>query len=115
VLGAVGFFVGSFIVVGLFFALSFVQAGYGILEALSAAALGLVIGALLGLSLRSFRGTVVVALMGLVGFGIGGVLPPPCRFPDAALRRSLLVAKRSVRSHRRHHRRSIARSSPRIP
>ena len=74
VLGAVGFFVGSFIVVGLFFALSFVQAGYGILEALSAAALGLVIGALLGLSLRSFRGTVVVALMGLVGFGIGGVI-----------------------------------------
>jgi hypothetical protein len=74
VLGAVGFFVGSFIAVGLFFALSFVQAGYSLLEALSAAALGLVIGALLGLSLRSFRGTVVLALMGLVGFGIGGVI-----------------------------------------
>jgi len=57
VLGAVGFFLGSFIVVVLFFSLTFVQAGYGILEALSAAALGLVIGAVLSLSLRSFRGT----------------------------------------------------------
>jgi hypothetical protein len=74
VLGAVGFFVGSFIVVGLFFSLSFVQVGYGLLEALSAAALGLVIGALLGLSIRSFRGTGVLALMGLVGFGIGGLI-----------------------------------------
>ena len=74
VLGAVGFFVGSFIVVGLFFYLSFVQAGYGLLEALSAAALGLVVGALLGLSLRSFRGILLLALMGLVGFGIGGVI-----------------------------------------
>lgn len=73
-LGAVGFFVGSFLVVGLFFSLSFVQAGYGILEALSAAALGLVVGTMLGLSLRSFRATVVLALMGLVGFGIGGVV-----------------------------------------
>jgi len=74
VLGAVGFFLGSFIVVGLFFSLTFVQVGYGILEALSAASLGLVVGALLGLSLRSFRGTVVLALMGLVGFGIGGLI-----------------------------------------
>jgi len=74
VLGAVGFFLGSFIVVGLFFSLTFVQAGTGILEALSAAALGLVVGALLGLSLRSFRATVVLALWGLVGFGIGGLI-----------------------------------------
>jgi len=74
VLGAVGFFLGSFIVVGLFFSLTFVQVGYGILEALSAASLGLVVGALLGLSLRSFRATVVLALMGLVGFGIGGLI-----------------------------------------
>jgi len=74
VLGAVGFFVGAFIVVALFFSLSFVQAGYGLLEALSAAALGLVVGAVLGLSLRSLRSTVVLALMGLVGFGIGGVI-----------------------------------------
>jgi hypothetical protein len=74
VLGAVGFFIGSFIVVSLFFSLSFVQAGYGLLEALSAAALGLVVGALLSLSLRSFRGTGVLALMGLVGFGIGGLI-----------------------------------------
>jgi hypothetical protein len=74
VLGAVGFFLGSFIVVGLFFSMSFMQAGYGLLEALSAAAIGLVIGALLSLSLRSLRGTVVLALMGLVGFGIGGLI-----------------------------------------
>src|SRR5215213_8238184 len=47
VLGAVGFFLGSFIVVGLFFSLTFVQAGLGLLEALSAASLGLVVGALL--------------------------------------------------------------------
>ena len=64
VLGAVGFFLGSFIVVVLFFSLSFMQAGTGLLEALSAAALGLAVGALLGLSLRSFRGIVVLALMG---------------------------------------------------
>jgi len=74
VLGAVGFFVGSFIVVALFFSLSFAQVGYSMLEALSAASLGLAIGALLGLSLRSFRGTLVLGLMGLVGFGIGGML-----------------------------------------
>jgi hypothetical protein len=75
VLGAAGFLVGSFIVVGLFFSLAFVwQAGYGLLEALSASALGLVMGALLGLPLRSFRGTMVLALAGLVGFGTGGVL-----------------------------------------
>ena len=75
VLGAAGFLVGSFIVVGLFFSLAFVwQAGYGLLEALSAAALGLVVGALLGLPLRSFRGAVVLGLAGLVGFGVGGVL-----------------------------------------
>jgi hypothetical protein len=73
VLGAVGFFSGSLIVVGLFFSLSFV-AGYSLLEAFSAAAMGLVVGALLGLSLRSFGGTVVLALMGMVGFGIGGML-----------------------------------------
>ena len=74
VLGAVGFFLGSFIVVVLFFSLSFMQAGYGLLEALSAAALGLTVGALLGLSLRSFRGIAVLAFMGLVGFGIGGLI-----------------------------------------
>jgi len=74
VLGALGFFVGSFIVVALFFSLSFMQVGYGLLEALSAAALGLVIGALFSLPLRSFRGTVILAWMGLVGFGIGGVI-----------------------------------------
>lgn len=74
VLGAVGFFVGSFIVVGLFFSLSFMQVGYGLLEALSAAALGLVVGAVLGLTLRSFRGILLLALMGLVGFGMGGLI-----------------------------------------
>jgi hypothetical protein len=74
VLGAVGFFVGSFIVVGLFFSLSFMQVGYGLLEALSAAVLGLVIGAVLGMTLRSFRGILLLALMGLVGFGIGGAI-----------------------------------------
>ena len=74
VLGAVGFFLGSFIVVVLFFSLSFMQAGFGLLEALSAAALGLAVGALLGLSLRSFRGIAVLVLMGLVGFGIGGLI-----------------------------------------
>ena len=74
VLGAVGFFLGSFVVVVMFFSLSFMQAGTGLLEALSAAALGLAVGALLGLSLRSFRGTAVLASMGLVGFGIGGLV-----------------------------------------
>ena len=74
VLGAVGFFLGSFIVVGLFFSLSFMQVGYGLLEALCAAALGVVVGALLSLSIRRFRGTVILALMGLVAFGIGGVV-----------------------------------------
>jgi hypothetical protein len=74
VLGAVGFFVGSFIVVVLFFSLSFMQAGTGLVEALSAAALGLAVGALLGLSLRSFRGIAILASMGLVGFGIGGLI-----------------------------------------
>lgn len=74
-LGAAGFLVGSFIIVGLFFYLKFAwQAGYGLLEALSASALGLVVGAMLGLPLRSFRGAVVLALAGLVGFGTGGVL-----------------------------------------
>jgi hypothetical protein len=74
VLGALGFLLGSFIVVALFFSLSFMQVGYSFLEALSGAAMGLVVGAMLGLSLRSFRGTVVLALMGLVGFGIGGLI-----------------------------------------
>jgi hypothetical protein len=36
--------------------------------------MGLVVGALLALSLRSFRGTVVLGLTGLVGFGIGGLV-----------------------------------------
>jgi MFS family permease len=73
-LSAVGFFLGSFIVVGLFFFLSFMQVGYTLLEALSAAVMGLVVGALLGMSLRRGRGTVVLALTGLVGFGMGGVV-----------------------------------------
>jgi MFS family permease len=71
-LSALGFFLGSF-VVGLFF-LSFMQVGYTLLEALSAAVMGLVVGALLGVSLRRGRGTVVLALTGLVGFGMGGVV-----------------------------------------
>jgi len=75
VLGAAGFFVGSFVAIGLFFYLAFaMQAGYGLLEALSAVALGTVVGALLGLSTRGFKSTVVLALTGLVGFGMGGVL-----------------------------------------
>jgi hypothetical protein len=69
-MGAVGFLFGSFIVVGLFFS-SFFRAGYGFLEVVSAAAFGLVVGAALGLALRSWRGTAVLAL---VGFGIGGVI-----------------------------------------
>ncbi len=75
-LGAVGVFFGSFIATILYFLVSwgFFGAGYGVLEALSAAALGMVVGALLSLSLRSFRGTVVLALMGIVGFGIGGLI-----------------------------------------
>ena len=73
-LTAVGFLLGSFIVVGLFLFLSFMQVGYTLLEALSAAVMGLVVGALLGVSLRRRRGTVVLALMGLVGFGIGAVV-----------------------------------------
>ena len=44
------------------------------LEAVSAAALGLVIGAALGVALRRWRGMAVLALIGLVGFGVGGVI-----------------------------------------
>lgn len=75
-LGGVGVFLGSFIATIIFFLVSwgFFGAGYGILEALSAAAMGLVVGALLGLSLRSFRGIAVLALIGLAGFAIGGVI-----------------------------------------
>jgi hypothetical protein len=73
-LSAVGFFLGSFIVVGLFSFLSFMQVRYTLLEALSAAVMGLVVGALLGVSLRRGRGTVVLALTGLVGFGMGGLV-----------------------------------------
>ncbi len=74
-LGAMGFLFGSFIITGLFFVLSFfLGAGYSLLEAVSAAALGLVIGAALGSTLRSWRGAAVVALTGLVSFGIGGVI-----------------------------------------
>ncbi len=74
-LGAVAFFFGSFIVTSLYFLFSFFfGAGYGLLETASAAALGLVVGAALGLSLRSGKSTAVLALMGLVGFGIGGTL-----------------------------------------
>jgi MFS family permease len=74
-LGAVAFFFGSFIVTILYFFFSFFfGAGYGLLETACAAVLGLVIGAALGLSLRSGKITAVLALMGLVGFGIGGVI-----------------------------------------
>jgi hypothetical protein len=74
-LGALGFLFGSFIVAGLNFLLSFFfGAGYSLLEAVSAAALGLVLGMVLSLALRSLRGTAVLALMGLVGFGIGGLI-----------------------------------------
>jgi MFS family permease len=74
-LGAVAFFVGSFIVTILYFFFSFFfGAGYGLLETASAAALGLVVGAALGLFLRSWKSMAVLALMGLVGFGIGGVI-----------------------------------------
>ena len=75
-LGGVGVFLGSFIATIIYFLVSwgFFGAGYGVMEALSAAAMGLVVGALLGLSLRSFRGLAVLALMGLAGFAIGGVI-----------------------------------------
>jgi len=75
-LGAVGVFLGSFVATAVYFLVSwgFFGEGYGILEALSAAALGLVVGALLGLSLRSFMGIAVLALMGLGGFGMGGLV-----------------------------------------
>lgn len=75
-LGGAGVFLGSFIATIIFLLLSWglFGAGYGILEALSAAAMGLVVGALLGLSLRSFRGIAVLALMGLAGFAIGGMI-----------------------------------------
>jgi len=75
-LGAVGFFFGSFIAASLSFFVSwgFFGAGYGLLETVSAAALGLVAGVALGLALRSWRGAAVLGMMGLVGFGIGGVI-----------------------------------------
>jgi hypothetical protein len=73
-LGAVAFFFGSFIVTILYVFFSFFFGeGYG-LETASTAALGLVVGAALGLFLRSWKSTAVLALMGLVGFGIGGVI-----------------------------------------
>ncbi len=74
-LGAVGFLFGSFIVTGLYFFFSFFfGAGYGFLEVVSAATLGLVLGAALGLALRSWKSTALLALIGLVGFGIGGLI-----------------------------------------
>jgi hypothetical protein len=36
--------------------------------------MGLVLGAALGLALRSWKSAAVLALMGLVGFGIGGLI-----------------------------------------
>jgi len=75
-LGAVGFFFGSFIATGLYFLVSFglFGAAYGLLEIASAAALGLVVGAAFGLVLRSFGGAAVLASVGLLGFGLGGVI-----------------------------------------
>jgi hypothetical protein len=74
-LGAVGFFFGSFIVAGLYFLFSFFfGAGYGFLESVSAAAMGLVLGVVLSLALRSWRGTAGLALVGLLGFGIAGLI-----------------------------------------
>jgi hypothetical protein len=74
-LGAVGFFFGSFIVAGLYFLFSFFfGAGYGFLETASAAALGLVLSVALSLALRSWRGTAVLAMVGLIGFGIAGLI-----------------------------------------
>jgi len=75
-LGGVGVLLGSFVATGIYFLVSwgFFGAGYGMMEALSAAALGLVVGALLGLALRRFTGIAVLALIGLVGFGIGGLI-----------------------------------------
>jgi hypothetical protein len=75
-LGAVGFFFGSFIITSLSFFFSFFfGTGYVFREATSAAALGLVLGAALSLALlRNWRGTAVLAMMGLIGFGIGGLI-----------------------------------------
>jgi hypothetical protein len=74
-LGAVGFFFGSFIITSLYYFFSFYfGAGYGFLETASAAALGLVLGVVLSLALRSWRGTAVLAMVGLIGFGIGGLV-----------------------------------------
>jgi hypothetical protein len=74
-LGAIGFFFGSFIVTALYFIFSFyLGAGYGLLESVSAAALGLVLGTVLSLALLSWRGTAVMALVGLLGFGVGGLI-----------------------------------------
>jgi hypothetical protein len=73
-LGAVGFFFGSFIVTALyFFSFSF-GAGYGFLETASAAAMGLILGVVLSLALLSWRGTAGLALVGLLGFGIAGLI-----------------------------------------
>ena len=75
VLGAVGFFLGSFIVTGLYFLFSFYSgAGYSFLEVVSAAALGLVLGVVLSLALLSWRSTAGLGLAGLIGFGIGGLI-----------------------------------------
>ena len=110
-MGAVGFLFGSFIVVGLFFLSFFAGAGYGLLEVVSAAAMGLVLGAALSLALRSWRGTAVLALMGLVGFGLGGVIVAASQgFP---VQPSGLPLWQS--GHRRPHRGSLAGSGPGIP
>ncbi len=74
-LGAMGFFLGSFIVTALYFIFSFYfGVGYGFQEVVSAGALGLVLGAVMSLALLSWRGTAVLALVGLLSFGIGGLI-----------------------------------------
>jgi hypothetical protein len=73
-LGGVAFFFGSVLVTILSFLSFFLGAGYGLLETISAAALGLVVGAVLGLYFRSWKSIVVLGVMGLVGFGIGGLI-----------------------------------------
>ncbi len=73
-LGAVGFLFGSFIVTALYFFSFPFGEGYGFLESVSAAAMGLVLGVVLSLALLSWRGTAGLALVGLLGFGIAGLL-----------------------------------------
>jgi hypothetical protein len=87
-MSAVGMFFGSIIAfaIGLFVS----NGEYAPLRAVGEAALGMALGAGIGLALGSWRATAISALAGFVGFGIGAMIattllgsqPPPALWQD---------------------------------